>query len=327
MFSQELIKAVAERIKLGHAKESISTELLEKGYDGPAIDEIYQRAQELLSKPEILAETSVARPWPGVLELIGKSLREINIFLPWIIVWIVLESIPIISVLNAVNATALLFAVMRFESGQTIKYGESIELVFKNFLSLFWIFILTSLAFMGGFALFIIPGLMVSMYTIFSSYVYIDEGLKGFSALARSHQLVSRNLLKVSWFITAIFLFGLLPFTIITAVLSYLVSNLTPGFVSYLLFAILSSLFSSLFIIFLVKIYNILKANKPKVDQVDLNKKKTLYKILVGLSIVGGLLFMSTFAYMINKVNLPNISGDNLNIDSIIDYKERAKSL
>ena len=327
MFSQELIEAVAERIKLGHTKESISTELLEKGYDSQALDEIYKKAQELLSGQEISVEANVIRPWPGVLELIGKSIREINNFLPWIIVWIVLESIPIISFLNIINAAALLFAALRFESGQTIKYGESIGLVFKNFISLFWISILTTLAFMGGFTLFIIPGFIVSMYTIFSSYVYIDEGLKGFSALARSHQLVARNLLKVSWFLTVIFLFGFVLFVMITVLLSYLVSNLDQGLVSYLLFSILSSLFSSIFVIFLVKIFHILKKNKPNIDQVDLNKKKTLYKILVGISIVAGLLFMSAFAYMVNKVNLSNISGDDLNIDSIIDYKERAKSL
>ena len=56
-----------------------------------------------------------------------------------------------------------------------------------------WISLLTSLAVLGGFILFIIPGIIFSVYFLFSKYVLFFEDKKGNLALIRSAQLVQGN--------------------------------------------------------------------------------------------------------------------------------------
>lgn len=72
------------------------------------------------------------------------------------------------------------------------------ELDFKNSLSVswpkmwqfFWVSLLVGLAVLGGFILFVIPGIIFSVWFCLAMFVFVAEGLKGTSALKRSRQLV-----------------------------------------------------------------------------------------------------------------------------------------
>jgi hypothetical protein len=56
--------------------------------------------------------------------------------------------------------------------------------------SFFWISLLAGLAVMGGFILFVIPGIIFAVWFGFSIYVFIFDGIKGSSALKKSKELV-----------------------------------------------------------------------------------------------------------------------------------------
>ena len=52
---------------------------------------------------------------------------------------------------------------------------------------------LSGLAVLGGFILFIIPGIIFAIWFCMSQYVFISEGIVGKKVLSRSKQLVSGN--------------------------------------------------------------------------------------------------------------------------------------
>ena len=81
---------------------------------------------------------------------------------------------------------ALFFAVKE----QEMKFKEALSVSWNKIASFFWISLLVGLATLGGFILLIIPGIIFSVWFIFSLFIFISEGLKGTAALKRSKQLV-----------------------------------------------------------------------------------------------------------------------------------------
>ncbi len=57
------------------------------------------------------------------------------------------------------------------------------------FISYLWVSFLSGLAILGGLILFIIPGIIFSIWFAFSSYILISEGKKGRQALSESKEL------------------------------------------------------------------------------------------------------------------------------------------
>ncbi len=57
------------------------------------------------------------------------------------------------------------------------------------FISYLWVSFLSGLAILGGFILFIVPGIIFSIWFAFSSYILISEGQKGRRALSESKEL------------------------------------------------------------------------------------------------------------------------------------------
>jgi len=73
---------------------------------------------------------------------------------------------------------------------QSVGVKQSLAISWKKLASFFWVSFLSGLAVLGGYILFIIPGIIFSVWFTFSVFVFICEGLKGTSALKRSKQLV-----------------------------------------------------------------------------------------------------------------------------------------
>jgi len=67
---------------------------------------------------------------------------------------------------------------------------KSLSDAWPKIASFFWISLLAGLAVLGGFILFVIPGIIFAVWFGFSLYVYIFEGTKGSSALKKSKELV-----------------------------------------------------------------------------------------------------------------------------------------
>jgi len=83
------------------------------------------------------------------------------------------------------------------EREREIRVKEALEKGWKKIFSYWWVVILTAVITWGGFALFIIPGIILSVWFSLAIYVLIVEDLKGMNALLRSKQLVSGYWWKV----------------------------------------------------------------------------------------------------------------------------------
>ncbi len=84
---------------------------------------------------------------------------------------------------------SLVFAV--HERRQGIVWRDALAKGKKTILSYWWISVLQGLITAGGLLLFIVPGLIVSVWFSLVSYVLVAEGKKGMTALLYSKHLVS----------------------------------------------------------------------------------------------------------------------------------------
>ena len=94
-------------------------------------------------------------------------------------------------------SVSLLIAIKEREREVAIK--ELFSMARHRIASYFWISLLEMLIIFGGFLLFIIPGIIMSIWFSLSLIVFVSEDLKGTKALARSKQLVKGHWWSVFW--------------------------------------------------------------------------------------------------------------------------------
>ena len=91
----------------------------------------------------------------------------------------------------------------------------------RIFSSFIWVNVLTTLSAMGGFFLLIIPGLIISIYSSFSTYALISDGRRGLAAMTMSWSHV-----KGYWWAV----FGRILFIgLIIFIFSFILSAIVPG--------------------------------------------------------------------------------------------------
>jgi len=89
-------------------------------------------------------------------------------------------------ILGLWSQTAMLCAVKE----DSADFKKILLMAWPKIGSLFWVSFLAGLVIMGGSILFIIPGIIFSVWFCLSTFVFIAEDLHGTSALKRSKQLV-----------------------------------------------------------------------------------------------------------------------------------------
>jgi len=196
------------------------------------------------------------------------------------------------------STISLLFAIKDRE--EKIGILESYKRALPKIIPFIWILILTGFLTFGGLLLFIIPGIIFSVWFMFGEYVLVWEDKRGMDAILRSKQLVSGNFWKIVWRSVALVLISLvifiisLPFLLISKVIEIL--NIPfLGIVGYLptLFWI------PLPTIFLFLIYDDLKKLKEGIlfepPKIETKVKYILIGvagIIIGLLLIFGILFV-----------------------------------
>lgn len=95
------------------------------------------------------------------------------------------------SLILAVLSLAVGMLVMRNMLRETpVGLTEDMSWVSQNFFSCLWVNILLLLLIVSGCLLFIIPGVILSMYLLFAQPIRMSEGVRGINALVRSTELV-----------------------------------------------------------------------------------------------------------------------------------------
>jgi hypothetical protein len=112
----------------------------------------------------------------------------------WVLVGIV---IIVISIFLFISKISLLKGISDTHKGQFVGVRDS----YKKGLAIFWSFILigimVSFSVFGAMVLLIIPGIILSVYLVFSVYELIDKQKKGFQALLGSWSLIRGNWWKI----------------------------------------------------------------------------------------------------------------------------------
>ena len=90
-----------------------------------------------------------------------------------------------------------------------------------------WVLILTGFITMGGSMLFMIPGIIFSIWFIFTSYVLVSEDIGGMNALMKSKAYVQGHWWSVSWRFLALGLIFIGPFIVLAIILGAITAGIT----------------------------------------------------------------------------------------------------
>lgn len=283
--SPELQQAVKERIELGHSREQITAELHEAGYDDITIDAVYSASVSPIPIPGAVelpsATTLFSQAWkftlsrPDLLALLTLPTLLINgagvaMQMNWLPVGVLSLAALLIGFLGLVFVQFLLqltlaHTVITTQKSSPVTLAESWNWATKNVWPWLWIATLSFCVVFGGFMLLIIPGVIVSFYIAFAVYVYIDEDVRGMSALQRSRELVTGNFWDVlsRLFVFILFIIGLsLLAGLIALILVFVfgaVGNTLDEIVIPVFDAFMSAFISMLGIYFAAGLYNALK--------------------------------------------------------------------
>jgi hypothetical protein len=118
-------------------------------------------------------------------------------------------------------ALAILYVVK--EKDTEMSSREALGKGIKRLFSYWWLNVLSLIIAIGGFLLFVVPGVILSIWFSLASYVFVAEDRKGMTALLRSKQLVQGYWLQVFWRLLVLGLLAILtiaPFIILGVVLT-----------------------------------------------------------------------------------------------------------
>jgi len=192
----------------------------------------------LLGAGEIISATwrLYSRNWKVLVGIVAC------LFLPITIVGTTLEVLglqkislawsAVSAILGCLMAVALITAVHRVWQGWNITIVEAYRVAPSRLWPYLCATVLASLAISVGTFLFIIPGLVFSVWFAFVAYVVVIEGIRGLSALSRSKKLVAGRWWAVCWrLVTPIFCYTLLYIAafLVAAIILYGVFRSAPG--------------------------------------------------------------------------------------------------
>lgn len=322
MTNQELTDYIKQQSQQGKNKEEIKKELLAVGWGEQDIKEAFvmvglvqpsASSVPLPSPDQENISASLALPDFGDLLQKTFSIYELRLgtFIGIVIFPLIVGSlafflflislnyplgilsliilIPVVIITGVWSQVSLIFAIKDRE--EKIGIVESFKRGWSKLFSFFWVSILFSVIIMGGYLLFIIPGVIFSIWFSFSLYILVSENLKGMNALFRSKQLVSGYWVEV-WL--RFFLIGLItsiPAIVLYAILGIIIS---PD-VAEPIIRIISNLFITPFTFaFGFLLYENLKRMKAQIPFEEPKKGEKIKFILVG--IVGLLLPVIIFS-------------------------------
>ncbi len=182
---------------------------------------------------------------------------------------ILLYSIALI--LQTFTTAALLSAIT--DTKITTVHG-AYQVGSKKILSLWWVTILSFLIVGGGFLLFVIPGILFSVWFTFSQYVLFTEKKKGMDALLTSREYVRGYF----WQIAIRIIFIALIAAALSSIAGYISLLFQNGLVSQIAQSIVSLITIPLVMLFQYKLYENVRSATPDITI----KQKTWWMYLIG---------------------------------------------
>lgn len=314
--SPELIKAIRDRIVAGQNKDEIKTSVLSMGHTEVVFDSAYTLALHDLEKLVSTVAVAPVAPaeLPSAYELLENALafvfKRLDIVLLVLVPGLVFFALTYIggrvsepqllsSAIDAFSFIAFLiymmaiFSAMYMVSGgdKAVTYTEGLLWAKRNILSIFWISILMLLVIIGGFALFIIPGIILSLTLYFSQYALILENQKGTAALARSRDLVRGRFFAVALKLAAFTFYILAPFFLAIVVI-VLLTTTQPAWMKFSLIGeigieIISALVTIVGVHAMSRLYLALLVGRPLAEVSKVRSGVYWFLALLGVAAIG----------------------------------------
>lgn len=316
----ELVQAIRDRIAAGHDKAAVEAETLAAGHSKQIFEAAYLLAVES-------SDTSQSLDYiPSAVELYKEGLRFAKQHWRFVLLLgVVLSSLTVAGVIAetyslnlpvlGVATTIIVLAIITYvvllgmtfhlvtQTGEQFNYQDALAWFKQNFWKLIWVYSLMSLVVIGGYVLFIVPGVIATITLYFVIFVLVNEGLGGEAALLRSRQLV-----KDRWWLVfgKLLMIGLLNvllvlgFGLIAGLLSLVVSvvGLSEEIVYEVIINLLAGITTVTSLYAINQLYRAL-SKRPLVTEIS----KTTYRLL---GLVGGMLILAVVAVIVFLLQNPS---------------------
>ena len=227
----------------------------------------------------------------------GLILKNIIIFVIGLVLLIFLFLIA--TIIQFWSQTALIHAIKWSDIGVRESYRRG----WYKVKSLFWVSILSCLVMLGGYIIFVIPGIIFSIWFILVAYVVVLEDSKGINAMLTSRELIRNYWWSVFWrilfisiFVFVIIVLPLIFSQIFSAVVPSFEGGLVEGIINFSV-NIISLILAPFTAIYLFLIYSKLKKIKENSDLEESRKGRKSF-IIIGLlgifaliTVASGMLF------------------------------------
>ena len=192
--------------------------------------------------------------------------------------------------ITVVGVVALIFLIIiQLWSAATLTYlsvHHDEQLTFKSAMSagwkhigsLFWISVLSGLLSLAGFLLFVVPGIIMTVWFTFPLYILMSEGDRGMKALQKSAEYVRGNWGKI---FGNMLLVGLIV-GVISAIFSFF-SGKEPGLLGLIVSSLVSGVLTAFSVLFAARLYLHSKRLKGIPDEAAMQSaKNSIRKIVFG---------------------------------------------
>lgn len=227
--------------------------------------------------------------------------------------WIVAAFIWLLAV-SIINNAAVVYL---FAESAERSYRDAFLWALKKFWVYTWVGALTSLVLITATTALVIPGIILSMYFVFSLMTVVREDRSGFAVLVRSTDLVHGAFWKIlGRFIVAIVLVILASVVLGIILKAFEVLGSGGLFFSDLVAGVVQTMFGWIVIAMIVQLYTLRVAAKPHFEAADHKNIFLSYKIMAVIGVLIPLAVSTIFASFVFSVsqqylyNLQQIQAD-----------------
>lgn len=187
--------------------------------------------------------------------------------------------------------TALLSAIK--DSRETIGIKDAYRRSWSKILSYWWVSLLASFVTVGGFLLFLIPGIIFAVWFSLALFVFISEDVQGMNALLKSREYVKGRWWSIFWR----FLFIGLLFLIVSMIPLLIFSVLKIPYLGEISRFAIGLFLTPLIMIYAFLVYGHLKKIKGELVFAPTKKQKAAFITvgILGFLIIPAILFSMIF--------------------------------
>lgn len=332
--SQELHEYIKQSRAQGHSDESIAAELKKSGWSPLDIDQALRKSTSTTSSSTDSLMPAAEQPnqqLPGTIELIKETIQQFQKHLglyvglsaigsviaapfafitagmaqdqigAWLFTTLTNFSTPLLVAsvawillvlfLQVLSYTSLLSAITQ-EGEQS--FPAALRSGLRLVLPIIWVSILTGLIVFGGFLLLVIPGIILSVATMFTLYVRVQENKRGLRSIVESGYLVK----GYGWAIFGRLLLTTLMWYALVVPFAIAVEMFLPDTLIAAITLIFNIIFGPLLLIWPYRVYHHLRARKGEASAEIVTKRTRRYHQLLGLGITIMILGLLVFPFI-----------------------------